>query len=362
MKRKIFSILISVALLLPMILLPTYATNNEEASQAAYALYKLGLFKGTGRDANGNPVFELDRTPTRVEAVVMLIRLLDKEKEAMSEKWETPFTDVADGAWSERYIGYAYVNGLTSGIDATTFGGEGAIDATQYLTLVLRVLGYESGKDFRWDAAWELSDKIGLTNGEYSGQTDNFTRGDVAIISRNMIEFQSKVQVTAFETLADITKTNGSINENGKYQYDFDTATTSGSKGMYNNFSLYYDPAENEIELALFSMAADPSNDAWSYFSVYIPSSLAVPYDGAMLFSSGDSPNKGLLEIQPTYFGEDTRLSFTSYEGIDLLKDSFAGLYAGYLWTLLRHTEKMLLKPNGFTLADLGFTRLANEE
>lgn len=50
---------------------------------------------------------------TRSEAVTMLVRLLGRENEALSGKWETPFTDVP--AWAEPYVGLAYENGLTTG-------------------------------------------------------------------------------------------------------------------------------------------------------------------------------------------------------------------------------------------------------
>ena len=48
-------------------------------TSCADELYDLGLFKGTGTDANGNPEYSLDAAPTRAEAVTMLVRLLGKE-------------------------------------------------------------------------------------------------------------------------------------------------------------------------------------------------------------------------------------------------------------------------------------------
>lgn len=66
------------------------------------------------------------------------------------------------------------------------------MSASQYLTLVLRALGYTSGTDFQWDKAWELSDRIGLTDGRYNATTTNFTRGDVAIISNQSLSTPHK--------------------------------------------------------------------------------------------------------------------------------------------------------------------------
>lgn len=159
---------------------PAFAANDE-ADQAAQALYELGLFSGTGLKADGTPNFDLNRSPTRQEAITMLVRLLGKEKEAQAGTWETPFTDV-DG-WAKPYVGYAYTNHLTGGTSPTTFSGNDTVTVSQYITFILRALGYADGADFQWDKAWELSDKIGLTSGEYNGSTVSFLRGDVANIS-----------------------------------------------------------------------------------------------------------------------------------------------------------------------------------
>ena len=183
MKRKLISLLLVLVLFLTAI--PMAAAASDEANAAAQELYEQGLFMGIGTDTNGNPIFDLDRAPTRHEAVTMLVRLLGKGSEAEAGTWETPFTDVAD--WAKPYVGYAYANGLTTGTSATTYSGTEIITATQYLTFVLRALGYSSSEDFQWDKAWECSDTIGLTSGQYDETTVNFTRSDVAIISRDAL-------------------------------------------------------------------------------------------------------------------------------------------------------------------------------
>ena len=181
--KRILSFVLSLVLVLSLIP-STFAASNE-ANEAAQSLYELGLFSGTGTDANGNPIFDLDRAPTRHEAVTMLVRLLGKGEEAENGTWNTPFTDVAD--WAKPYVGYAYTNDLTAGTSATTYSGNNTVTASEYLTFVLRALGYSSGADFQWDRAWQLSDSLGITNGQYNADTTSFTRGDVAIISYNAL-------------------------------------------------------------------------------------------------------------------------------------------------------------------------------
>lgn len=185
--KKLFAILLALIMIISV--MPTAFAVDSEAVIAANCLNALGLFDGTGTTAEGKPIYELDRAPSRHEAVTMLVRLLGKETEAKNGTWDTPFTDVAE--WAKPYVGYAYANGLTSGTGDTTFGGNATVTASQYLTFVLRALGYDSDQDFRWDKAWELSDQIGLTDGRYIN-AKTFLRGDVTIVSRSAMDVKQK--------------------------------------------------------------------------------------------------------------------------------------------------------------------------
>lgn len=195
MKRFLSFIL---ALTLAVSLVPSAFAASDEAVQAANTLHALGLFNGTGTDANGNLVYDLDRAPTREEAITMLVRLLGREEEAKSDDWRMPFTDVSN--WAKPYVGYAYTYNLTSGTSETTFGGKQKVSAMQYLTFVLRALDYEDGTDFQWDKAWKLSDEIGLTSGQYTSDR-SMTRGDVAIISLKALSISNKYNWTLLEQL-----------------------------------------------------------------------------------------------------------------------------------------------------------------
>ena len=206
MKRKILTLL-ALVLILSLAPTPAYAASDEVIT-AANALHQLGLFNGVGKDTNGNPNFDLDRAPTRNEAITMLVRLLGKEDEAQAKEWSTPFIDVT--AWAKPYVGYAYNNSLTTGTSSTTYGGDESVTPAQYLTFVLRALGYKDNDDFQWNKAWLLSDKIGLTNGQYNESTTSFTRGDVAIISYRALS--CKLNGTDTTLLDDLT-TRGVVKE-----------------------------------------------------------------------------------------------------------------------------------------------------
>ncbi|MBE6623770.1 MAG: serine protease [Ruminococcaceae bacterium] len=181
MKRFISSVLVAV-MILCCFPLGIYAQARNLSKQEIYAseLKELGLFRGVS-ETN----FDLERAPTRVEALVMLIRVLGKEAEAIENTFEHPFTDVP--GWADNYVGYAYTNGLTNGQSETLFG-TGDASSNMYITFVLRALGYTDtdGKDFRWDDPFTLAKETGLLTKEVD--TGNFLRADVVTISHNALD------------------------------------------------------------------------------------------------------------------------------------------------------------------------------
>lgn len=207
MKKRLVSLLLAIVMVCG--IMPSAFAASDKATQAADALYELGLFKGTGTNADGTPIYDLDKTPTRNQAIIMLVRLLGKEEEALAGTWSIPFTDVTDNM--KPYIGYAYTNGLTNGTSATTYSGTNPIRANQYIAFVLRALGYESGKDFEVSTSYTLSNALGITNGEYSGASA-FTRGDVAIISNNALAAKLKGQDKALKETLNL-QNNGQNNQ-----------------------------------------------------------------------------------------------------------------------------------------------------
>ncbi len=161
----------------------------EPAYGAANHLYEIGLFKGVGTNPDGSPHFALERAPNRVEALVMLIRLLGKEAEALSGDWTHPFTDVP--GWADEYVGYAYEKKLTNGVSATSFG-TGDATAQMYLTFVLRSLGYSdaAGGQFTWDKPEALAESVGIL--PPGVDMKDFLRADVTLISEAALSAKLK--------------------------------------------------------------------------------------------------------------------------------------------------------------------------
>lgn len=197
MKKKpvkgIFSLILILVLIIVM-LLPAYAADINAAETKAGALKKLGLFKGVSETD-----FDLDRAPTRVEAMVMMIRSLGKEAEALQTGGTHPFTDVPE--WADKYIGYAYEKGLTKGVSATSFG-TGNAGSDMYLTFMLRALGYnDSAGEFSWDAPDVLAKAVGVLPDDVD--TVNFLRSDVVLVSWASLEaaLKGSSQILSFKLI-----------------------------------------------------------------------------------------------------------------------------------------------------------------
>lgn len=176
--KRCLSLFLAIALAFTFVI--PAAAASEETENAAALLYHLGLFQGTGAKEDGSPEFSLDRAPTRAEAVTMLVRLLDQEDAAKAETWTTPFTDVPD--WAAPYVGFAYSQGLTNGVEPNRFGASAPVTTAQYLTFLLRALGYQDGKDFLWSSPWSFTDTLKITSGNYNAKT-KLLRADVALLS-----------------------------------------------------------------------------------------------------------------------------------------------------------------------------------
>lgn len=166
---------LSIALCIILSISVFAARDVSFENNLAADLRELGLFSGVSADD-----FDLDRAPTRTEVLVMLIRVLGEEDEALSGTWSHPFNDVAP--WADPYVGYAYTNGLTQGVSSTRFGTGNAGVAT-YLTFMLRALGYSdaNNKDFPWDNPYVLAKSVGIMPDFID--TENFWRADIVSIS-----------------------------------------------------------------------------------------------------------------------------------------------------------------------------------
>lgn len=152
-------------------------------TNCADSLHEMGLFQGT---QNG---YDLDRTPTRAEASVMLVRLLGKEAEAKTLTYTAPFTDLK--GWEKPYVQYLYSNGLANGTNRTTFNPTGKCTAQMYAVSLLRALGYSDTADFSYANAIETAREQGIYDTGIIN-VQNFLRDDAAAASYTVLSVSPK--------------------------------------------------------------------------------------------------------------------------------------------------------------------------
>lgn len=158
----------------------------------AQALFDLSLFRGTG---NG---FELGKQATRVEAIVMLVRLLGEESAALAHANNSPFTDLNVWDDGKKYIAYAYERGYTTGVNTenTLFAPNATISPEQFYTMVLRALKYDDKVgDFHWkDSSAQKAQEVGIVNATQRAHLAKglLYRDGIAVVSYNALSAKLK--------------------------------------------------------------------------------------------------------------------------------------------------------------------------
>lgn len=187
--KRISLFALCLAMLAPAVLTSAFAAEGvdvtAESTAAADVLNELGLFNGKGTNADGTPIYALEETASRIEGLVMLIRMLGEEADALAYTGECPFTDVP--AWAERHAAYAYAKGYVNGTTATTYTPDGVISGQQYAVLLLRALGFnEKNGDFTYAKACEKAVEVGLFDSATDYEGDFFRAGIVTMSLRAM--------------------------------------------------------------------------------------------------------------------------------------------------------------------------------
>lgn len=160
----------------------SYSTNTDY-NAIAVALKTMHLFQGSFTGYGDG--YDLEVAPTRLQALIMFIRVLGEENDALAYTGSTPFTDITSGTQSEKYVGYAYSKGYTNGYSATTFRPSQTVTASQYMEFILRALGYSSAdnKDLSGTLTNALTNGV-ITEGELAAlQGGTFLRADLAYVS-----------------------------------------------------------------------------------------------------------------------------------------------------------------------------------
>lgn len=202
MKKKILALLLTCVLAAGLLAVPASGSGSSAGSTAhADKLASLHLFQGA---ANG---YNLDSAPTRLQGLIMLIRLLGLEEEALASTAPNPFTDVA--GTGDRYAAYAYANGLTTGTGAATFTPSRILSAGNYTTFLLRALGYnDSQGDFTASQSLAFAASTGMMTQDAASKlaAAAMNRGDLVDLSYAALTCKMK---SGGQTLAEKLRDDG---------------------------------------------------------------------------------------------------------------------------------------------------------
>ena len=154
------------------------AYEPAEGARKAEALHTLNLLEGTGDG------YALEQPLTRMEALILLVRLSGSESEALygTETYTHPFTDAPTWENADKYLAYAYTTGLARGVSDTEFDPSAPADARMFVTFVLRALGYTDGDS---GTVWDNWETLARENDllPAGAAASPFLRGDAVLVS-----------------------------------------------------------------------------------------------------------------------------------------------------------------------------------
>ena len=147
-------------------------TEQEAAQRLSY----LGLLSGSGWK-DGKIDFELERNLTKLETLVLTVRMLGVETEVLENPAEHPYTDVPE--WGSAYVGYFYENGVFAEEGPAEFLPDNNVSSEEFLTFMLYALGYTAQVE-QYNPA--LSGVSGLRAGICTELKESITRGDAVMM------------------------------------------------------------------------------------------------------------------------------------------------------------------------------------
>ncbi|MBQ8590765.1 MAG: polysaccharide deacetylase [Firmicutes bacterium] len=172
--RRLFIVILCVVMILGAMPVTASAASQTKQDMEAEVLHELNLLAGSPTG------FKLHLKLSRVEAITMLIHMMGEDEAVLNGTFSHPFTDVPD--WAQNFVGYAYENKLTSGVSDTLFGSSQDCKQEQYLTFLLRAIGYSDARgEFVWNNPYELAKQVGLIDSAVPLQ--RFSRGDMVSAS-----------------------------------------------------------------------------------------------------------------------------------------------------------------------------------
>lgn len=151
---------------------------------------------------NGSSL-ELDKPLNRAEGAAIYFRLMGLDEKSQIFKRENPnyntgFVDIP--SWAKDNINYLHSKQIVHGINSNSFGSSNIMSAEEFITLILRGLGYDDASEgFKWNESLEKALDIGLiTDSEkaYIEEDNIFTKEKMTLIAYNTLFQQNNINKT----------------------------------------------------------------------------------------------------------------------------------------------------------------------
>ncbi len=158
--KKLFAVVVVIAVMLTTMIPAAFAEGTTSISADAQACATLGMLQG---DGNGVTYAYTQTQPARIQAAIMLLRLKGLEAAAQATPVTADnFSDVT-AAWQKPFTAYlkAHPELGFAGIGNNKFDPNSLIDAKQYYSVMLTVLGYSG--DYTWATVMSKAAQVGLT-------------------------------------------------------------------------------------------------------------------------------------------------------------------------------------------------------
>ena len=157
---------------------------GSDYSEAITMLSDLGVIQGKD-DGKYHP----EDTITRVEACAMIARLMTGDPKASQYVGAQSFSDVQKGSWKDSAIGYCYINGIVIGVGNNKFEPDRAITDAEFVTMVVRAMGYETA-DMKQNYPFSYmsnAQAVGLLDGTNMVASTDALRGEDAQVIYNAL-------------------------------------------------------------------------------------------------------------------------------------------------------------------------------
>lgn len=155
--------------------IPDAGANQTKAGQI---LQEFNIIKGTEKGLEEqNPL-------NREQSIVILIRMLGLEKDALLFPAYGQFVDIPRTHWAASYVDFAYQRGLTNGIGEGRFGANQAVNKKVMATYMLRALGHSA--DWAEEDIMEKARTLAITSDAGIG-SEAITRGQAFIYMANTL-------------------------------------------------------------------------------------------------------------------------------------------------------------------------------